>query len=135
MSDGSRLAIEAFAGYSASTATIKSGDHMVVPRPALLLELTAATRETRFLRGHIAPGWIVRRPLEIKIERDEIGESMASDDQLAIYGLGADRDAAIADYIESLIEYYELIEAESVDHPPTAALLRHIQHYVARVSE
>ena len=58
------------------------------------------------------------RPLPIRVEPDETGEVVVSDDQFAVYGVGTDCDSAIADYTESLIEYYELIGGAGIPRPP-----------------
>ena len=88
--------------------------------------------EVKYLLGKVAPGWIIQKPLEIRIECDEFGDYVVSDSQFAVYGVGADRSTAIADYIVSLVEYFELIEIESRDHRPTASLFHRIQGYIAR---
>ena len=88
--------------------------------------------EVVYLLGRIAPGWCVSQPLRILIERDETGDYVVSDSELAVYGVGADRISAMSDYEQSLIEYYEIIEEESRDHVPTAALFRHVGRFVTR---
>src|SRR5271157_2493990 len=88
--------------------------------------------EVFFVLGHIAPGWFVSQPLRVLIERDEAGDYVVSDSELAVYGVGADRESAMDDYKQSLIEYYEIIEEESCDHVPTAALFRHVGSFVTR---
>ena len=86
-----------------------------------------------YLSGEVAPGWVIRRPMQVRIERDEMGAYVASNEYLSIYGVGPDRDVAIEEYIASLIEYYELIEREARDHEPTAYYLRRIRHFISRV--
>ena len=88
--------------------------------------------EAVFFLGPIAPGWLVRQPLRVVIERDEAGDYVVSDSELAVYGVGTDRTSALSDYTQSLIEYYEIIEEESRDHVPTAALFRHLGRFVTR---
>ncbi len=88
--------------------------------------------EVFYLWGRIAPGWSVSQPLRVLIERDEAGDYVVSDSELAVYGVGADRISAMADYKQALIEYYEIIEEESRDHVPTAALFRHVGRFVTR---
>ena len=88
--------------------------------------------EAVFFLGPIAPGWLVRQPLRVVIERDEAGDYVVTDSELAVYGVGADRTSALSDYTQSLIEYYEIIEEESRDHAPTAALFRHVRRFITR---
>jgi hypothetical protein len=90
--------------------------------------------EVFFLWGSIAPGWFVSQPLRVLIERDETGDYVVSDSELAVYGVGADRTSAMSHYKQSLIEYYEIMEEESRDHEPTAALFRHVGRFVTRIS-
>lgn len=71
-------------------------------------------------------------PLELRIERDEFGDYVASDDQMAVFGVGTDKQLAIDDYVTSLIEYYELIEDESQGHEPTAAWFRRMGRFIAK---
>ena len=118
----SRGTFPGFLGHS-SIASAISG----FPLPIAERKITTASflvleqPEVVFFWGSIAPGWIVRQPLRVLIERDEAGDYVVSDSELAVYGVGADRISAMADYIQSLIEYYEIMEEESCDHVPTAA--------------
>ena len=88
--------------------------------------------ETEYLLGEIATGWYVIQPLEIRIERDESRDFVVSDNQFAVYGVGADRESAKRDYVSSLIEYYELMRDESTVHPPTVAFCRLLGRFIAR---
>jgi len=112
-----------FCGFSVSVEGQKmaTASFPVVERPEVFL-----------LLGPIAPGWLVGEPLRVVIERDEAGDYVVSDSELAVYGVGADRISAMADYKQSLIEYYEIIEEESRDHAPTAALFRHVRRFITR---
>jgi len=94
--------------------------------------LVVAQPEVTFLLGPIAPEWFIGEPLRVLIERDEAGDYVVSDSELAVYGVGADPISAMDDYKRSLIEYYEIIEEESRDHAPTAALFRHVGRFVTR---
>jgi hypothetical protein len=88
--------------------------------------------ETCFLLGPLVPGWAFKQPFQVQIEQDEEGNYVVSDDQFAVYGVGEDRPSAIKDYLVSLVEYYELVEVESADHPPTSSLLRRLERVVAK---
>jgi hypothetical protein len=74
------------------------------------------------LAGRIAPGWLIKRPLFIRIERDEDGSYLASDDQFAVYGEGDNAAHAVEDYVSSLIDYYQLLAARTECDQPTASL-------------
>lgn len=105
---------------------------IAAPKIATASFLVLEQPEVSFFWGSIAPGWFVSQPLRVLIERDEAGDYVVSDSELAVYGVGADRISAMADYKQSLIEYYEIIEEESRAHVPTAALFRHVGRFVTR---
>jgi hypothetical protein len=95
--------------------------------------LSPPIKETQLLAGEIAPGWSIRNPLTIHVEPDEDGSFIVTDDELALYGVGASKEAAIADYAVSLVEYYEIVEAAATDHPPSIALLNRLGRYITRI--
>lgn len=63
-----------------------------------------------YLYGEVVEGWEINKMLEIRIEEDEDGYYIASDDIFDVYGEGHTKDQAIQDYLISLIDYYELLE-------------------------
>jgi hypothetical protein len=122
-----------FPGLSSIASTFSGFSFPIEGRKmAMASFLVLEQPEVFFLLGPIAPGWFVSQPLRVLIERDEAGDYVVSDSELAVYGVGADRISAMADYEQSLIEYYEIIEEESRDHVPTAALFRHVGRFVTR---
>lgn len=82
-------------------ATGVSAAHYRVPSHIILL-------------GQIAPGWILNRQLVVKLERDNDGTAVASDDLFLVYGTGSTFAEALQDYVVSLIEYYELLAARPI---------------------
>lgn len=96
--------------------------------------LKSGPPEFYYLVGEIEPGWVLRRPMKIWVDRDDEGEYVATNDQMSVFGVGKEWSDAIDDYVASLIDYYELIEREAADHQPTAFHLRRIQHYITRAS-
>ena len=82
------------------------------------------------LFGNIAPGWEISQPLLATLERDDDGCYIASDDQFAVYGDGDTPLKALQDYVESLIDYYQLLATRAEDDPPTEALFRRLQLYL-----
>lgn len=58
-------------------------------------------------------GLHLRRPLLVAVEQDEDGGTVVSDDQFLVYGVGRDRACAVADFLVSLGEFYELSRAAS----------------------
>jgi hypothetical protein len=86
-----------------------------------------------FLYGEIAPGWAITQPLLVTFEQDEGGYYITSDDQFAVYGDGDTRAKALQDYVESLIDYYQLLAVRAQSDPPTRVLFHHLQLYLHRV--
>jgi hypothetical protein len=91
--------------------------------------------ERRVLIGKIAPGWQIKFPLLIRIERDSDGSFVASDDIFAVHGDGPTLHRAVKDYAVSLVEYYRLLEARVANDEPTMALFRRLQHYLGPAEE
>jgi hypothetical protein len=77
--------------------------------------------------GELAPGWRITQPLLLTIDRDEDGYYIVSDDQSAVYGDGDTRVEALKDYIESLIDYYQLLAMRAESDPPTQALFHRLR--------
>lgn len=57
------------------------------------------------------PGFVLARPLTLLVEQDEGGMFLASDAVTTVYGYGDTDAEAVTDYMVSLVEYYELLEA------------------------
>jgi hypothetical protein len=79
------------------------------------------------LTGKIAPGWKIVKPIALDIERDE-GFFIISNDIFLVYGYGDSLEAARADYIQSLLEYYDIL-VDKTDGP-TRSLFRHLKSYL-----
>jgi len=84
-----------------------------------------------FLEGEIVPGWRIRAPLVLTVERDE-NNHIISDALFDVYGIGATQEIALEDYIESLIEYYEILARH--DDAPTAAQLKRLRTYLQPIT-
>lgn len=81
--------------------------------------------------GTIASGWELIRALPVKIEQDEDGYYIVSDDTFLVYGEGRTLEEAQQDYTESLIDYYEIIATRAGEgHIPTHQLLQLLQEYL-----
>ena len=89
---------------------------------------------TYVLHGEIRPGWTVVKPLLLTVERDEYGDFVYSDDTFNNYGEGPTQSSALADYVVSLVEYYELLEARAGADPCTDSVFSHLSQYLRRVS-
>lgn len=71
-------------------------------------------RYTHTLIGPIAEGWSLVMPITLTIERDEEGAYLASEALTTVYGYGESGPEAIRDYIESLIDYYDIVNSASM---------------------
>ena len=91
--------------------------------------------EQRILSGQIGGNWRLVAPLTIRIEREEDGTFVVSDDEFAVHGDGETRDQAIGDYLDSLIEYYELLQSSSREDEPTATLFGRLRNYLQMVDD
>jgi len=85
-----------------------------------------------FLEGVIVPGWRIREPLVLSVERDEDSSYIISDALFNVYGVGATHEIALEDYIESLIEYYEILERH--DDAPTVGQMSRLRVYLQPVA-
>jgi hypothetical protein len=63
-----------------------------------------------YLRGDLPNGLFIVQPLQINIELEEDQSYVISDDIFLVYGNGGDLSSAIADYLLSLTEYYQIVE-------------------------
>lgn len=104
----------------------------IVGATRLMQSPTQSPPAPHFLFGHLVPGWTFKLPYPVQIERDEEGSYVVSDDQFAVYGQGEDHSGAIDDYLISLVEYYEFMEAESAGHPPTASVFRRLERLITK---
>lgn len=67
----------------------------------------------------------------IKLERSEDGTFVVSDYHSVVYGIGDTPNEARADYVISLIEYYELVSARAGPaNEPNSQLLRRLQRFL-----
>ena len=89
---------------------------------------------TYLLQGEIKPGWTVVKPLLLTVERDEHGDFVYSDDRFNIYGEGPTQSSALADYIVSLVEYYDLLAARADADQCTDSVFSYLAQYLRHVS-
>jgi len=82
------------------------------------------------LIGEIAPGWEIIQALFITTERDDNGFYIVADDEFGVYGYGRTSKAAERDYIDSLIEYYEIVESQADFNLGNRMLFDHLRKYI-----
>ena len=88
-------------------------------------------RYSETLVGRIAAGWRLTSPITVTVERDENGGFLASEMVTTVYGYGQSGPSAIADYILSLIEYYEIVQASRA--PESQALAAVLARYLTTI--
>lgn len=106
--------------YSAtSSSVVRLGGHTMLEQ----------TTRTYVLSGPVAPGWSVVAPIVLTLERMSDGEYLASDEVIDMYGCGTDQNAAVLDYVQSLIEYYAILESHAPKSAPNRALFDHLRMF------
>jgi len=90
-------------------------------------------RSLTISQGPLLDGWRIMRPLQLALGRDDQYLFVISDDVFLIYGDGSSPFEAYSDYVESLVEYYELVEQGAMQSPYDAAELRRLATYLQRV--
>ena len=83
------------------------------------------------LFGQIINGWECIYPLKLNIEQDD-NLFIVSDDIFGVYGDGNNEHIALTDYKISLIDYYQLIEANSISNKYNQNLLKHLKVYIKK---
>lgn len=68
------------------------------------------TTYVQTLSGKLLEGWALREPISVVVEPDDDGY-IASDSITTVYGYGATGPDALLDYIISLCEFHQLLEA------------------------
>lgn len=85
------------------------------------------------LLGEIRPGWSLIKTLQIDFDVEDDGLILAFDNEFFMYGSGQSVEDAMDDYINSLIEYYQVVERSSRGHIPSRGLLEKLQNYLVNI--
>lgn len=75
------------------------------------------------------PGWLLREPIALTIVENSDDSFVATDDATTVYGAGDTAIEAYSDYIDSLAEYYLLLESDAADNPGTPSQLHLLQRH------
>ena len=89
-----------------------------------------AEQYSHTLIGPIAEGWVLIKPITLTVERDDTGAYLASDVVTTVYGYGESGPQAIQDYIQSLIEYFEIVDSAAAIE--SVQLAGHLRHFLAK---
>jgi len=84
------------------------------------------------LYGIISNEYTIVQPLQITIEQDDNDSFVVSDDIFLVYGDGNTKQEAIKEYVESLIEYFQLVENGAASNHFDKMLLSELQSYIQR---
>ena len=103
--------------------------------PHSQIDVIPDSKERCALTGSIRSGWRLVVSLFIEIERDDDGTFIVSDDEFAVHGDGETREQAIRDYVDSLIEYYELLRSHSQENAQTLELFNRLQTYLQKIAD
>jgi hypothetical protein len=101
-------------------------------KPSASAEYITRPQQVAFC-GEIAPGWRLIRELPITIDEDDNGSYIVSDDIFYVYGEGDTLEEAHNDYIQSLVEYYEILAQHSDE--PTQQLLSRLSTYLHHTAD
>ena len=82
------------------------------------------------LSSLMMPSYMLVRPLTIAVEQDEEGMFLASDSVTTVYGYDDTGTEALADYMLSLVEYYDLLEES--DSLTTVSALDSLRKYLTK---
>lgn len=94
-----------------------------------MLNLSQSPDKQGLLMGRVARSWIIKHPLPITIEQD--GDLfIVSDDIFSVYGDGDTKKEAFNNFIDSLIDYYHLLETRVEIDQQNEKLFTHVQQYL-----
>ena len=85
--------------------------------------LTGIREYPCLLTGEITPEWQLKQPVSLRIERDEDGSFIMSEEVFNIYGHGSTPEEAKEDFIIALVEYYEILKKYASDDEASKATL------------
>lgn len=99
-------------------------------------ELPQATLARGFLIpvSEISEEWEVVSPFYLTVEEDGGGGFIAGDERISVYGEGSTELEAVSDYLTSLVEYYELLEARRGTNAHNFALFTQVTQLIGRTS-
>lgn len=83
-----------------------------------------------YIVGRIHPSLFLVQPLQIIIEQDEDESFVVSDDLFLVYGSGKNQSEAMKDYVQSLVEFYQIIVKNAASNSFDNQLLTHLQTYI-----
>ncbi len=127
MSVGVRPANRLHTGTPLGMSATGSRLYLELPQAALALEFLIPVCE-------ISEEWEVVSPFNLTVEEDGGGGFIASDERISVYGEGSTELEAVGDYLTSLVEYYELLEARRNTNVQNFALFTEVAKLVGRTS-
>ena len=87
------------------------------------------------ITGYIDPGWLLVKPLLGIHEQDRSGYHFISNEGLGLYAVGFTQEEALADFKQTLIGNYQLLEAKVNDSSDLQALFQEYRKYLKSPSK
>lgn len=84
--------------------------------------------------GTLEEGWTLLSPLILRVEREDDGWFVVSDDIFDLYGDAATLRAAVRQYISSLIDHYEFSMREAESNLLALPVREKLRQYVQSVA-
>ncbi|MBI4321050.1 MAG: hypothetical protein HY675_21380 [Chloroflexi bacterium] len=119
------------------TAIVAAGStdaHRLVTRAAEVSGGYYRVSPLVILGGLAVPGWLITQDLPVRLEQEQDGTFIASDDVFAVYGTADTLADAVEDYVISLIEYYELLNTPPMSQE-TRLLLQRLRRYLRPIED
>jgi hypothetical protein len=82
------------------------------------------------LEGNVTDCLSFLRPLTVLVEKAE-DQIVISDDVFLRYGAGKTQAEALQDYLDDLVQYYQLVEANAAEFSEDAQLLQAMRGYIS----
>lgn len=132
-------AITVFGGQDFnSTFTHGTGSYEVNPSQiasAYVASLKSTAPEMMWLpNGQIGPGYMLRKPVLLNIERDDDDECIVTDSFSSVYGNARTINQGVQDYCLSLMDYYDLLAEHACENVESALLFARLCEHVYKVS-
>jgi predicted RNase H-like HicB family nuclease len=75
--------------------------------------------------------WIICQSLTVQTIRDEDGMYVSFSDEFLVHGHGKTREEAIMDYVQSLVEYYLILESHP-DNMEAQSIIERLKTYLQK---
>jgi hypothetical protein len=87
------------------------------------------------ITGYIYPGWLLARPILGIEEQDEAGCYFISNEGLGLYAVGFTQEQALADFRQTFISNYQLLETQANENSDLQVLFQEYRKYLKSPSK